>query len=580
MSKQWYIHLVEVLRKTQTLILDGWLLLNLIPKRFGQKSENGGNPGKVLVDKRWRLPANYHGFSDKSGRSSIKLKRTNRYLQMCALKLDKAGRADDGTKFWTLADILLCRSNAFMAVVVHRTIKSWYWAMSREELFGIINDTRKVFCKKQFQGMKIYRYYILKRNGKWRPIGAPGLSTKLVHASLDMILRKKIEPMLPDFQHGFRPGRSCATATMEIIQALRKDVNQFVYEFDLKSFFNLVDATGLFFKWKPFTNEDWKGAMRWIHALLVGNFPIPLGPWRQENEVHLLGPTKDEDAPDRNLSGFPQGSPLSPLLSIATMAFVRGPNQLFGKLNNRGKFIMYADDGLIVSKKPDVNIDNIFDLEVRSKSSYWSNFHQPSDFGDDWYLGIELAKDKPYGKTAKFKFLGVNYDLRFPNNRIAYIDIPAGLYKEYPFGTQLKVNIDKASEAELQRFVNYARYSNTVNKHWNWEIKLDSYLWYNWAGLWSGLASVVVILLNWTGEYFPRAQKWVTWLVGWPVSSASSIAMTNLLEDLKFIPTYKMKSFRDLGSFTYFPKWPIIESGRQVFGRTVLMGVQAPEPMI
>jgi hypothetical protein len=550
-------------------------------KRYGPNSAKSRQTQVEIEDKRWILPSNYAGFSDKSGRSAKKLKETNRYLQRCVRLLRKYAAEDDGKRFWALADILLCRSNAFMAAVVHKTIKEWYWGMRREKLFSVLADVRKFFSSKQYQNLKIYRFYILKPNGKWRPIGAPGLATKLIHVSLDMILRTKIEQILPEFQHGFRPNRSCATATKVVLDTLRANKEWLVYEFDLKSYFNMVNSTKMFYVFKPFTLEDWKIPMRWIHAVLVGTFPILRDKvWRQEVEVQKLGPTKNPKYKhDKIISGFPQGSPLSPLLSIAVMSFLTGANQPFGKLNNRGKFIMYADDGLVISKKTDVNIKKIFDAADTARSAQFARDFEPS-FGDDWHHGIELAEDKHFGKTSKFKFLGVKYDLRFPNNRQAWIDIPAGMYEEFPTGIQLRINIDTATEKELNRFVKYARYVKSKRRHWTWEIQKDSYLWYQYAGLWTGLSAILTWTLNLSGEYYPKGQKLITWLIGWPISSASSIAMSNLLEDLKFLPHYKMKSFKELGSYNYFPKWPIIESGSQVFERTVFMGTWAPQPLI
>jgi hypothetical protein len=118
--------------------------------------------------------------------------------------------------------------------------------------------------------------------------------------------------------------------------------------------------------------------------VLVGTFPILRDKvWRQEVEVQKLGPTKNPKYKhDKIISGFPQGSPLSPLLSIAVMSFLTGANQPFGKLNNRGKFIMYADDGLVISKKTDVNIKKIFDAADTARSAQFARDFEPS-FGDD-----------------------------------------------------------------------------------------------------------------------------------------------------------------------------------------------------
>lgn len=69
-------------------------------------------------------------------------------------------------------------------------------------------------------------------------------------------------------------------------------------------------------------------------------------------------------------------------MSIAVMSFLTGANQPFGKLNNRGKFIMYADDGLVISRKPDVNIKKIFDIADTARSAMFARDAEPT-FGDD-----------------------------------------------------------------------------------------------------------------------------------------------------------------------------------------------------
>lgn len=83
--------------------------------------------------------------------------------------------------------------------------------------------------------------------------------------------------------------------------------------------------------------------------------------------------------------GFPQGSPLSPLLcnyalEKAGMGLIKG-------------LIMYADDGIVIAREMKKSIVEILE-ESKARMS-----------------GIELAKEKSYGETREFKFLGINYDL-------------------------------------------------------------------------------------------------------------------------------------------------------------------------
>lgn len=81
--------------------------------------------------------------------------------------------------------------------------------------------------------------------------------------------------------------------------------------------------------------------------------------------------------------GFTQGSPLSPLLCAYALEL--------GMIETTG-LVMYADDGVVVSDKP-------IRIESRIKTFKMETF------------GAKIALDKPYGKTRKFTFLGLEYDM-------------------------------------------------------------------------------------------------------------------------------------------------------------------------
>ena len=81
-----------------------------------------------------------------------------------------------------------------------------------EYVSAIINDLKGG----TYQPKPVRRKYILKANGKQRPLGIPSFRDKLVQEAVRMILEAIYEPVFYDQSHGFRPNRSCHTALKQI----------------------------------------------------------------------------------------------------------------------------------------------------------------------------------------------------------------------------------------------------------------------------------------------------------------------------------------------------------------------------
>jgi group II intron reverse transcriptase/maturase len=136
------------------------------------------------------------------------------------------------------------------------------------------------------------RTYILKKNGKKRPLGMPTWTDKVVQEVLRMLLEAYYEPQFSDHSHGFRPDRGCHTALKEI-QKNWTGSTWFI-EGDIKGCFENIDHEKLIGILREQIKDEQLVAL--IHGLLKAGY---LEDWKY-NATH---------------SGTPQGGIVSPLLA-------------------------------------------------------------------------------------------------------------------------------------------------------------------------------------------------------------------------------------------------------------------------
>jgi group II intron reverse transcriptase/maturase len=157
--------------------------------------------------------------------------------------------------------------------------------MKIEEIIAAMRGERYRFAP-------VRRVYIPKKNGKLRPLGLPSWSDKLVGEVVRLLLEAYYEPRFSDHSHGFRKGRGCHTALRKIQETWTGTV--WFIEGDISDCFGSTDHEILMNILGERIRDN--RFLRLVRNMLKAGY---MEDWRYHE----------------TLSGTPQGSVLSPLLS-------------------------------------------------------------------------------------------------------------------------------------------------------------------------------------------------------------------------------------------------------------------------
>lgn len=237
-----------------------------------------------------------------------------------------------------------------------------------QELAGYMQEhwgqIRQEIRERKYKPQPVLRVEIPKESGGIRKLGIPSVVDRVIEQAIAQVLSPIWEPLFHDHSYGFRPGRRCEQAIIQLLEYFN-DGYTWIVDIDLEKFFDNVPQDRL---------------------MSLVNQVIHDGDVESLIRKYLKAGVMVKGRYEETEIGTPQGGNLSPLLSNIML------NELDKELEARGlRFTRYADDCVIT---------------VRSEASAKRVMRTITDWIER-KLGLKVNATKTHiTRPTKLKYLG------------------------------------------------------------------------------------------------------------------------------------------------------------------------------
>ena len=201
-----------------------------------------------------------------------------------------------------------------------------------QDLDANVADLVERMKRRAYDAPNVRRTYIEKRGNpsKLRPLGIPVVEDRLLQAAVARILGAIYEPIFRNGSFGFRPGRSAHGALRAVRETVESGEAQWVYEADIKGFFDHIGHAWLMTMLELKIGDQWilRLIRKWLGAGIFEN-----------GTVHH---------PEQ---GTPQGGPISPIIANVYLHYVLDlwfDREFRLGCQGHARIVRYADDFIVL----------------------------------------------------------------------------------------------------------------------------------------------------------------------------------------------------------------------------------------